>query len=51
MWSKEVKGRQRIRCKHLLDGEKGVGKKCREDKEEDLSAYWMMGNGKTRKET
>jgi len=40
-----VTGRQGSRCNHLLDGEKWVGKKCSEDKEEDISTNWMMGNG------
>ena len=40
-----MKGRQRRRCKHLLDDDKGVGKKCGEDEEEDVSSFWMMGNG------
>jgi len=38
-----VKGRQRKRSKHLLDDEKGVEKKYREDKEEDISIYLVMG--------
>jgi len=48
-------GRQERRRKQLLDDGKGIGKKLREDKEENVSSCWMMGkgygrsDGKTRK--
>jgi hypothetical protein len=38
-------GRQGRRRKQLLDDRKWVEKKLGKDKEEEVSSYWVMGEG------